>query len=305
MAIKRCSFRRALLKVCIVASAGLLIFRFTDQRVKLPREGSAAAEELGQLIASQYGIPHGQYSGAKYKKILYWTRSKSPKSFPEDFGLGVGRDVYKKAGCPVWQCETSVNRSDVTQYDALLFHYIHFNGSDLPDARSPHQRYVFFDYENPNYHRPPGPFDPSMMNDLFNWTMTYRWDSDVIHPYGWIQPMKDLPMHPDVREVERLTQEAQLINYAKGKTKMAAWTVTNCQYVTSGRNELVNQLIGHGVSIDIYGGCGNFTCGIPSYFNDTFKTDETDEPCRQMMAKTYKFYMALENSLCLDYITEK
>ncbi len=30
--------------------------------------------------------------------------------------------------------------------------------------------------------------DHNSFNDFFNWTATYRWDSDFPIPYGWISP---------------------------------------------------------------------------------------------------------------------
>jgi len=32
---------------------------------------------------------------------------------------------------------------------------------------------------------------------FFNWTMTYKWDSDVVHSYLWMEPIDEnvLPMH--------------------------------------------------------------------------------------------------------------
>ena len=31
---------------------------------------------------------------------------------------------------------------------------------------------------------------------FFNWTMTYRWDSDIVNPYGYIAPIGNVPLHP-------------------------------------------------------------------------------------------------------------
>ena len=46
------------------------------------------------------------------------------------------------------------------------------------------------------------------------------------------------------------------------------------------------------ISVDIYGNCGNLTC--PHDFD-----------CFEKLALEYKFYLAFENALCPDYVTEK
>lgn len=46
------------------------------------------------------------------------------------------------------------------------------------------------------------------------------------------------------------------------------------------------------VDIDVYGECGKLKCDL-----DSFKCTDFE--------KTYRFYLAFENSLCLDYVTEK
>jgi len=90
--------------------------------------------------------------------------------------------------------------------------------------------------------------------------MTYRWDSDIIHPYGWITPAVHdpypVPMHPDSLQLERLkaeTSQPYRTNYALGKTKMVTWFVSNCN-APSGRLEYVNRL-SKLIQVDIYGNC--------------------------------------------------
>jgi alpha-1,3-fucosyltransferase len=77
------------------------------------------------------------------------------------------------------------------------------------------------------------------------------------------------------------------LKIVQNKTKTAAWAVSNC-FASSKREILVNQLWQY-IDIDIYGGCGNLTC----------------ENCEEFFEQNYKFYLAFENSLYADYITEK
>ena len=134
--------------------------------------------EPHSIISRQYDVPFGAYRDSPYKRILFWHRCVTPTAFPESFGIGVGRDVFERAGCPVWQCETSSDRTDnLTDYDAILFDFISYNASDLPEMRSPKQRYVLFDFESPVYNisGDKRTFRTNMI-DFFNWTMTYRYN---------------------------------------------------------------------------------------------------------------------------------
>lgn len=273
----------------------------SDRRsVVIADDGTADQKpvELYHLMVKQYDVPHGAYEGVPYKKILYWNQFISLHD-NQQFGMGVGRNVYRDAGCPVWQCETSQDRTNLHDYDAILFHSRGWNASDLPTIRLPNQRYIFFAKEAPAWDTDDAGF--ANMNNFFNWTMTYRWDSDVVHPYGWFQPNSTIPLHPKAEEMPHLIKEGTpLVNYAAGKSKMAVWFITNCRSM-AGRDEMVDQLARY-IQVDRYGSCGNLTCGV----SDTdFRPEEVDEQCREMAAKTYKFYLALENSLCADYVSER
>jgi hypothetical protein len=198
----------------------------------------------------------------------------------------------KKSGCPVWQCETSDNRSDVMEYDAVVFHLRTWTINDLPEGRSQHQRYVLWSLESAAWFA-----DTIRMANFFNWTMTYRWDSDIVGPYGYIVPTGDVALHPSEDEMKFYLSKPTPVNYAKGKTKMAAWFVSNCNSASS-RNEMVKILRKY-IDVDVYGNCETLKCPKADNVNDS------SEDCRQMAAKKYKFYLSLENSLCRDYITEK
>ena len=133
--------------------------------------------------------------------------------------------------------------------------------------------------------------DTSPMANYFNWTMTYRWDSDMVGPYGYVKPIGNVPIHPNKSQMKEYLSNSK-VNYADGKTKMAVWFVSNCNS-KSKRNEMAKELQKH-TNVDVYGGCGTMNC-----------PRNKEDNCREMAAKIYKFYMSLENSLCQDYVTEK
>ena len=56
--------------------------------------------------------------------------------------------------------------------------------------------------------------------------------------------------------------------------------------------------LGKYIKVDIYGGCG-MKC--LEYDRITKQKDD----CKKIIAKEYLFYLAFENSICKDYITEK
>ena len=114
--------------------------------------------------------------------------------------------------------------------------------------------------------------------------MTYRTDSDVFMPYGRIveQHQPDMKRHPGMNN----------------KTEFASWLVSNCN-TKSKRETLVEELRKHlpANKIHVYGKCGSMKCAGDS--------PDDREGCWKMLEQKYKFYLALENSICPDYVTEK
>jgi alpha-1,3-fucosyltransferase len=242
------------------------------------------------------------------KRILFWT----PFFGVKDYEFGMGRDAFiNKAKCPVSNCETTTDRNLVNQSDAIIFHPIDVDVKDLPAHRMAHQRYIFFFLEAHASHRNFPVFQNAVTNcGFFNWTMTYRRDSDIYNSfYGSITrrnqsdvaaPINKLP--PTLSPEEFPPDPSSFwqfsgLNHSRqhpavaNRTKSVAWFVTNCN--TPSQREIFFRQVAKYIPIDIYGGCGPLKCSRGSSKN-----------CDKLL-NDYKFYISAENSICPDYITEK
>ncbi|XP_068087137.1 4-galactosyl-N-acetylglucosaminide 3-alpha-L-fucosyltransferase FUT6 isoform X1 [Anabrus simplex] len=189
-------------------------------------------------------------------------------------------------GCSVSNCKLSYKDEDLDTADAVLFHLHQLKGdSMLPPRkpRPPHQRWVFLSDESPYntfWYKKNNKWE--MYDGLFNWSMTYRMDSDVPVPYG-----RTIPLDPEEQRQIYMTLPH---NYAKDKTALVAVMGSNCGG-RNGRWDYIHELQKH-VRVDVYGRCGNLNC--PGHFT---------KECSAL--SKYKFYLAFENSNCRDYVTEK
>ena len=193
-----------------------------------------------------------------------------------------GRYTFDRLQCPVKDCYLTDDRNVIGQSSAVLFHVPNIMDEDPPGPRHPDQRWVYVVLESPI-----ALYDAGRVvrpwRGQFNWTMSYRLDSDIVLPYGEVRKLsKPLP-RPDYHAV------------AKSKTKLVAWMVSHCN-THSRREDYVYQLQKY-IPVDIYGECGDSFC--PRDYGGK------DSGCQSMINKTYLFYLAFENANCTDYITEK
>lgn len=183
-----------------------------------------------------------------------------------------GRQTFLDQKCNFNTCDLIDQRGAADTADAVLF-----NASPhRPWTKRPFsQIWILFMLESP-YHTP----GLSAFSEVFNWTATYRHDSDIVAPYEKFVPYDD--------NVKYLIQNK---SYAAGKTKQVAWFVSNCG-ARNTRREYAKELQKY-ISVDIYGHCGTIQC------------PRKNKKCFEMLNTDYKFYLSFENSNCRDYITEK
>eukprot|EP00090_Calanus_glacialis_P008606 TRINITY_DN16947_c0_g1_i5.p1 TRINITY_DN16947_c0_g1~~TRINITY_DN16947_c0_g1_i5.p1 ORF type:complete len:435 (-),score=116.30 TRINITY_DN16947_c0_g1_i5:147-1451(-) len=226
-------------------------------------------------------------SESELKYILFWNEAYGTK----EYDIGFGRQPFYDNLCPETRCFATDDRNlkPAEEFDAVFFHQRSLDFKDIPDKkkRKASQRYVHFIMESAQYLY----MDIHTMDGFFNWTMTYRKDSDFYRPYGRLVQIKPHPTGEALDEyIAQFGRENK--HLAAGKTKDAAWFVSHC--ATQARREMYVKKMKKHLNVDVYGKCGKLKCS---------RSNETE--CFLNMEKEYKFYLSFENSVCEDYVTEK
>lgn len=237
-------------------------------------------------------------------KLSKSLQDKTFKILPPDYSFPVGAEVFNANGCEVNECSITYN---IAEADALIF-----QNADVikvpPTWRRMDQVWIAYLLESP-----PHTFDlryerAHRGKHEFNWTATYRSDSDLVTPYSKFVPYEnewfrhrllrqDRKWRANNRDAITLefeshapVQHKRLIANKSGKV---AWFASNCNAANK-RLQYARELA-HYIQVDIFGICGKLTCDRRNTTTD----------CLELLGKNYKFYLAFENSNCDQYITEK
>ncbi|XP_015514399.2 alpha-(1,3)-fucosyltransferase C-like isoform X1 [Neodiprion lecontei] len=258
---------------------------------------SAAFEEhmVATISGSLLNSEAARGDGSTKRRILLWTELFGD----EWFYMG---ETGHFDGCSkrYKNCELTRSRNftEVTKFDAILFHGNELRLDDLPAYREPHQRYVYVNLESPATRT--FQFD-TFFEDFFNTTITYRLDSDIPWPYKVMRNIDTgqvvAPLeHPEWSQPSDDPMRLRLDVTFEGKMKPIAWLVSNCD--TPGKRErYVNELRKY-VQVDVIGKCSKVSDHSP-------KCPRSKDCFAEFIEKDYFFYLSFENSLCTDYVTEK
>lgn len=236
------------------------------------------------------------------KYILLWTTSTN---VPFIY-MGKGRDGFIQRNCSYTNCFVTDDDRYFGYLGYTRFDVIAFAGPEmilmppylLPVRRSPHQKYAYVSIESADNY----PLCSNRYDEYFNWTWTYKLDSDTRWGYIVVRDKTGRMVGPNkgmhwMKWEDMLPVTDELKEQLRKKTKMAAWFVSNCR--TRSRRErfvavLRSQLKKHSnMTLDIYGKCSHSQC--PS----------GNESCNQMIRDDYFFYLSFENAFSEDYVTEK
>ncbi|XP_066914333.1 3-galactosyl-N-acetylglucosaminide 4-alpha-L-fucosyltransferase FUT3-like [Clytia hemisphaerica] len=207
---------------------------------------------------------------------MYWW------DVPHDFDF----TEYDGTPCKYRHCQLVYDAySYIPIADAVLFH-----GQDLPPVKELKsfnkipltQQWVWMPSESPFYYKKKM-ISLKPYHSVFNWTGSYRRDSDIWTPHFVVRPRaKD---DPSIGKVD----------YAKDKDKMIIAIISNdCK---SYRTQFIKKLKQY-IPIDVYGQCKKeFDPSLPDCRFGY-------EDCKELQSR-YKFTLSLENAYCKDYVTEK
>ena len=275
----------------------LLLLMILPEHIRNRRSVKVAAflVVVGTLVFWYYNFPFQKVhdyilQSQRGKSILLWNGNEMFFKQPSD--------------CGSLRCEMVSNRSErpIESYDAIV---VIFDDKFAPidpmeliefqsESNNTNQKFVFYtrksltsllaSYQN-----------LSEFAGVFNWTMTYRRDSDIPLLYGRIVPEEFTFFSPEdvQRHIERARQSFRSVRSSPSIPKdnkdqaIVAWMVSDDCDTTSQRELYVKELRNY-IEVDVYGGCGNLTGSYDILLQSNY----------------YKFYLSFENSICPDYVTE-
>nr|XP_045611879.1 alpha-(1,3)-fucosyltransferase C-like [Procambarus clarkii] len=256
-------------------------------------------------------------SSSQHKKILFYG------SFffgPWESFVG-NMTTLEENNCPESKCIFLYNTSHPEGADAVIFHHGVFNKDNVPGVRLPHQRYVWLNLEAPSLINLNNTQQLQHIADekwfgvdgFFNWSYSYNRESDLVMLYGGLRSLRGEPdpPRPGLLDTSGATYTDYIAALDRGdqllqddpdhhwhafmsRPKTVAWMVSHCSTV-SGREFYVKELQKH-MSVDVYGLCGDLRCS---------KNHQNLDCYADVLRPKYKFYLAFENNMCQDYITEK
>ncbi|XP_021366778.1 alpha-(1,3)-fucosyltransferase C-like [Mizuhopecten yessoensis] len=194
-------------------------------------------------------------------------------------------EVFKR--CPR-NCSMSAGKGqDYYDKDVVIF-FSQTLGA-YPEKKRRGQIWVLYGKEPPPLHHR----HIRKWKGLFNWTMTYRRDSDIQCRYGHFESkFNSLLRSPNITFKYRSVVDSAKSLKPKGHASSTAWFVSRC-HAQSRREDYV-AILNKTQSVDVFGRCGTIKC-----------SKEDNSQCLSLLSRNYRFYLSFENSLCRDYITEK
>ncbi|XP_064087369.1 alpha-(1,3)-fucosyltransferase C-like [Macrobrachium nipponense] len=234
-----------------------------------------------------------RFRSGSVPRALLWSRPFMGKGYWD-----AAFSQVRKEECPL-PCEIVYDVKEKNTTDAILIFLRGAKDSQTVTAglspRDPRQPWVMLNFESPALANSVHGTRYEKYDGLFNRTMFYRRDSDVVFSHGFVISKEDAHFLPRSWVIPPLTEAA---NYAR---KLAVAFISNCR-AASRRLQYVRRVQKY-AQVDVYGRCGNLSCSGSMYVEHMYNT--TTDPCLKVAGEGYLFYFAFENNFCSEYVTEK
>uniref|UniRef100_A0A0N5B3X5 Fucosyltransferase n=1 Tax=Strongyloides papillosus TaxID=174720 RepID=A0A0N5B3X5_STREA len=194
--------------------------------------------------------------------------------------------------CPLYkECKYSSSFNDIKVADVVLFKDLTSDENHIPKYRNPNQLYVYMNWE-PKFiiNKKVKKGYKWKHKNFFNMTYTYSSKSDIRKTYfgEWTKG----PVDKGFTKYYKNISVIPLIKEIKKKKNYIIWTVSDCK--TASKREEDIELLKKHIPVNQFGACNG----------KTLKYDKFSKKFKKLYEKYY-FYIALENSDCEDYISEK
>ncbi|XP_034152937.1 alpha-(1,3)-fucosyltransferase 7, partial [Esox lucius] len=224
---------------------------------------------VGELNEGRQGLSTDGHVRGRNITILLW---HWPFGRPQSLKGDVCWDNHRISGCHLVD-----QRSLYSSADLVVFHHRELmTGKEKLPINLPRlgeQKWVWLSLESPDNSGHLKPF-----SNVFNWTMSYRRDADITVPYGKLLP----------QEGEGCAENSTKEVVTEEKSLLACWVVSH--YNPKHKRSLVFQSLKKSIPVEVYGRWRRRGLA-PSNLLPT-------------ISRCY-FYLAFENSISKDYITEK
>lgn len=257
---------------------------------------------------NQLWTPRAQATNAM-KTILLWTQDIQEISFPFS-NMGVGQQGFTSRNCTFTNCYITTNVSYFDDY--RKFDVIVFSGTELadyyyeylamPQFRSTHQKYVFASVDSPDTYS----LCNKNYNNFFNWTWTFKLDSEIQWGYITVRDLHNNIIGPKegmtwLKPEDMTPVTAKFKNRLLTKHITAVWIVPNYDTYIKGRyfvDELQREFYRLGCPYDV--------CRIDVYGNNKINKclQDKDALCYKFIGEKYYFFLAFEQALSPDYVTD-
>ena len=230
----------------------------------------------------------------KRKTILLWTSFAGLVYPTSGFGW---RTPFERMNCPISECELTDDRAKLNHSTLVLFHMRDSSSlgrQALPAHAHARQRFVHVIHESP-LNCPQCVMSSSHHQHAFDLSATYTRSSHFTSIY-WLKA--------GIAWGLNATYDVARDRWSAKSEFAAALISSNCGDSSSARLKYIALLNKHlgiaNLQVTVYGRCGQACPGPASAGTEAAAVD-----CRAYVAQRARFFLAFENSVCRDYVTEK